>query len=306
MKTDILLDAGTNEAEILEFYLSGQPFGINVQKLKEIVLFDREKLTVLPNEHPCLLGSFHLRDTLINLVDLKQQIGKGISDIDSPERKIVLVCEFSNTQTAFLVDGVNQIHRINWSDLQPLENMVKSQRSWFTGTVRPKSDDVLIIDLERVIEEIFGICSSGAQPDMELSEGPPPDSDPQLLECKIFFAEDSSIIRQTVEKFVRQAGFANLRVFPNGQDCYDAIKALPPDQIPRLLITDIEMPKMDGLTLCRRLKEDPKLSSIKVLVYSSLANEGLQIKCTQVGVDRALSKPQLPELTHHMIQLLQG
>ena len=124
----ILLEAGTNEFEILEYYLHGQSFGINVHKLREIIPYNSSELTRVPESHPSILGTMLLRGSSISLIDLGTHIGKLETGIQAnndetvlaENRPVVLVCEFNDDVVAFLVDGVDQIHRLSWSEVRPM------------------------------------------------------------------------------------------------------------------------------------------------------------------------------------------
>ncbi len=306
-KQDILLESGTNEMEIIEFYLGTQPFGINVHKLKEIITFDQEALTVVPGSGEGMLGTLLLRGKTIPLFDLKSHVTRKKEDSDAGVRQVVLVCEFNDRINGFKVDGVNQIHRVSWEDIQPMASFIDRHRPRFTGSVNIEEREILIVDLEHIVAEF----DSEADLDYEanLHAADMQEKLPHTREkMKLILAEDSALIRNGIKKVLTDSNYKNLEVFVDGQQCYEHIQAIrqrvidgePLGSLLNLLISDIEMPKMDGLTLCKKIKDDPVLRDMKVVMFSSLINEQMAIKCDQVGADGYATKPQIPYLVEMM------
>ena len=312
-KQEILLESGTNEMEIIEFYVGSQPLGINVQKLKEIISFDESVLTVIPDTPAAMLGVLMMRGTTLPLIDLKEHLNQRSNeeppDVNSP---VVLVCEFNHRINGFKVDGVNQIHRVSWSNLQPLAPFIDQYRPRFTGSINIDSREILNLDLEYIVGEY--------DPDSVLrsSEGGEADGLPHDIVSrrgskKILMAEDSSVIRHGIESVLNDVGFTDLEVFVDGQDCYQRILDLKQNadeadkELPtslHMLISDIEMPRMDGLTLCRKVKEGLGYADIPVLLFSSLINPPMEVKCDSVGADGYASKPEIDKLIGMMDHFL--
>lgn len=306
-KQNILLETGTNEMEIIEFYLGTQPFGINVHKLKEIIPFDSEAVTVVPGRGRGMLGTLLLRGSTIPLIDLKSHVAQKEADLDGDVRRVVLVCEFNNRINGFKVDGVNQIHRVSWEDVQPMASFIDQYRPRFTGSVNISGREILIVDLEHIVAEFDPEASLDYEADLHREEML--ETIPHSRErMKLMMAEDSSLIRAGIEKVLRGSNYNDLRVFVDGQDCYDHImeikqRVVDGEQLAdlfNLLITDIEMPKMDGLTLCKKIKDDPVLKGVKVILFSSLINDQMAGKCDLVGADGYATKPQIPYLVEMM------
>ena len=306
-KQDILLETGTNEMEIIEFYLGTQPFGINVQKLKEIIPFDPEAVTVLPGSTDGMLGTLLLRGSTIPLIDLKSHVAQKEVELDDDVRQVVLVCEFNNRINGFKVDGVNQIHRVSWEDVQPMAGFIDQYHPRFTGSVNIGGREILIVDLEHIVAEFDSESCLDYEADLhreQMNEKLPHTRE----RMKLMMAEDSSLIRAGIEKVLRGSNYDDLEVFVDGQDCYNRILEIkqlvidgqPLKELLNLLITDIEMPKMDGLTLCKKIKEDPVLKDVKVILFSSLINAQMTVKCDQVGADGYATKPQIPYLVEMM------
>lgn len=312
-KQEILLESGTNEMEIIEFYVGRQPLGINVQKLKEIISYDESALTVIPDTDSAMLGVLMMRGTTIPLIDLKDHLKqRNVEPVENGQRPVVMVCEFNHRINGFKVDGVNQIHRIRWSDVQPLADFIDQYRPRFTGSVNIDGREILILDLEYIIGEFdpesvltAGEEEKGPEEQLKATE--------QRSRKKILMAEDSSIIRSNLEDILRQRGFLQLEVFVDGDACYQRVLQLRKQaeesggdirELLHLVVSDIEMPKMDGLTLCRKIKEELGYRDIPVLLFSSLINPPMEVKCDSVGADGYASKPELPKLIRIMDQFL--
>ncbi len=311
-KKEILLEAGTNEMEIIEFYLGTQPFGINVQKLKEIIPFDRQAVTSIPGCGEGMLGTLLLRGSTIPLIDLKKHLTHKDTSEESSQRRVVLVCEFNNRTNGFKVDGVNQIHRISWNDVQPMASFIDQFHPRFTGSVNIDGRDILIVDLEHIVTEFDSEANMDYE--VQLHQDSMKEKLPHTREkMKLMMAEDSSLIRAGIEKVLRGAGYTSLEVFSDGQECHDRLVEIKQEVVNgakltdklQLLITDIEMPKMDGLTLCKRVKNDSALKDLKVILFSSLINEQMSYKCDMVGADGYATKPQIPYLVEMIDKLLE-
>ena len=310
-KQDILLETGTNEMEIIEFYLGTQPFGINVHKLKEIITFDQDALTVIPGSGDGMLGTLLLRGTTIPLIDLKSHIAQKEDDIEGDVRRVVLVCEFNDRINGFKVDGVNQIHRVSWEDVQPMASFIDQYRPRFTGSVNIEGREILIVDLEHIVAEFDSEADLDYEANLHSEEMV--EKLPHTRErMKLMLAEDSALIRDGIKRVLNGSNYTNLEVFVDGQQCYDHILAIREkvaagedlDDLLNLLISDIEMPQMDGLTLCKKIKDDPLLRDMKVIMFSSLINEQMAVKCDQVGADGYATKPQIPYLVEMMDKFL--
>ena len=313
VKQEILLESGTNEMEIIEFYLGGQSFGINVQKLKEIIPFDEKQLTTIPDSAASMLGTLLLRGSTLPLIDLKRHLGQRVvEELQEDTRQVVMVCEFNNRTNGFKVDGVNQIHRVNWSEVKPMAQFIDQYRPRFTGSINIDSREILIVDLEHIVAEFDPEAAldydSGLEEPVAFETSASHRSDMRLL-----LAEDSSLIRAGIERVLRGAGYNNLHTFVDGEDCYNEILRLKEEVLAsgegirsrlNLLITDIEMPKMDGLTLCKKVKEDPILKEVIVVLFSSLINEQMAAKCDSVGADGYATKPEIPKLVEMMDRFL--
>jgi two-component system chemotaxis response regulator CheV len=311
---EILLESGTNEMEILEFYLGEQSFGINVQKLREIIQYEPEKTTTLPESKPSVMGTYLVRGQSITLIDLNKHLNPKQPNSEGPERPIVLVCQFNGKVTGFMVDDVNQIHRISWEDVRPMAPFIDKFRPRFTGSINVGSKETLIVDLEHILTELDPELSkvfteTKAKKQDTSAEGLSKTERRQKI--RLMMAEDSAIIRTGIQRVLINSGYTQLTTFIDGHECYQALKKIHEQvaseeeflQQLHILITDIEMPKMDGLTLCRKVREELGLKNLKVIMFSSLITEQMAAKCTSVGANGSISKPQIPELVEMVDQL---
>ena len=310
-RQQVLTESGTNEVEIIEFYLGDQSFGINVSKVREIVSYDPGKVTGIPEAHFSVMGMLLLRDTTIPLVDLKKHMAIQ-STIVQDSRPVVLVCEFNKIVNAFLVDGVHQIHRCSWNDISPLSPFLSYYKPGITSSITIGGVNILMVDLEHIMVDIYPETKLVySEKDVENHTLDIAKRHHEREETHILFAEDSPIVRASVKKVTDQAGYNNLLIFDNGLDAYQEIASLaekakregkPIGEYITALLTDIEMPKMDGLTLCRKVKEDLRLTNLPVIIFSSLINDQMINKCRSVGADGWAGKLQVEELIHVLDQ----
>nr|MBF0222709.1 chemotaxis protein CheV [Desulfobulbaceae bacterium] len=303
MADTILLESGTNEVELLEFFLEDESFGINVAKVSQIVPFDRENLTAIPTDDKAILGTLLWHKRTIPLIDLSTALNKRPSTA-TEVRKIVLVTEFNGVINGFLTDGVNRIFRVSWDKISPISSFLGKYSSTVTGSIKVDDREILLIDFEFVVAELFpdtkmgyhslGISNTGSTTSRETKN--------------IVFAEDSPFIRSTIIKLLNKSGYTKINSFENGQEAFnffeESVKSgnNSPDTRVDLVISDIEMPKMDGLTLCRSIKREMGLETIPVIIFSSLVNDQMIHKCKEVGADGYTTKPQVNEL----LQLMDG
>ncbi|WP_319471557.1 chemotaxis protein [uncultured Pseudodesulfovibrio sp.] len=311
METNILLESGTNELEIVEFYLDEDRvdadyrgyFGINVAKVLEII--QMPELTDMPEaSHPAVLGAFNLRDEIIPLVDLAGWLGKNRKENEVPK---VIVTEFNRTKSAFLVSGVTRIHRINWSEVEAPTGYVSSLTvNSITGVIKFSNRIVFVLDMEKICRDL--------NPD-EVPVQEPPEAIKQEIkqrEVKALVADDSTMARKMITGVLTKAGI-NVHSVDNGEQAWIQLKKLrqlsleqdrPINDFIDVIISDIEMPIMDGHTLTRHIKEDPVLKSIPVVLCSSIITETLHHKGIAVGADDQVSKAELNELVPRAFKLV--
>lgn len=313
MSHNILLDSGTNEVELLEFLLGDQSFGINVAKVRQLVPFDPGALTAIPqSDEAGILGMYLWRGTTLPLIDISGVLKRPAGE--APARPIVLVTNFNDVTNGFLVDGVNRVHRLKWSQIDPASEFLQNFSAHITGSVHIEDKEILLIDFEYLVAEIFPETKLESQFIEKQGKAPAGSTSPLAREeAKIIYAEDSNLIRRSALKVLREAGYLQVQSFVNGREAFDHIKSLV-DTIKKkggslsdhvhLVVTDIEMPQMDGLTLCRRIKEDLGLKELPVIVFSSLVDIQMAEKCREVGAYDFATKPQVNKIVEIMDTLI--
>ncbi len=301
--TDILLESGTNEVEFLEFTLNGQNYGLNVAKVCQMVRYAPKMLTRVPLCHPYVLGGVNWMNKNVPLIDLRVAFGMAPA-CSEPKNGILLVVEINNQASAVVIDGVNRIHRLSWTELEPLSPALGEFDVPFIGSVTVEGHDVLLLDLEKILTEINPPTDYDEVLEHANQQKQPDDLPQDSNAFKIMIAEDSYTIRQILIGRLKKEGFHHIEDFDSGQGVLNRLdeinlkvkneKAQVSDFV-NLIISDIEMPRCDGLTLCRKIKGQMHLN-LPVILCSSLVNEALARKCQAVGADDYVTKRQAPQL----------
>ena len=292
-----LLESGTNEIEIMEFTIDGSLYGINVAKVREIIMSAPVK--IMPHAHPAVEGIFKPRDVVITVVDLPKYLSV---DKEKGSKDLFIITNFNKMYIAFRVHTVVGISRISWTDIhKPDKTVSGGSEGVATGIAQCGNDLVTILDFERIVAEIAP--ETTIQMDEIEQMGPRARSDEP-----IWIAEDSILLSKMIEDCLHKAGYVNLRMFPNGQELWEALNALPKerrlfDQV-ALVITDIEMPQMDGHRLTKLIKDSPRFNPIPLIIFSSLISEEMRIKGRQLGANEQMSKPEIGHLVDVMDHLL--
>lgn len=298
-KHGILLESGTNEIEVMKFTIGGNLFGINVAKVKEIMISAPVK--PMPHAHPSVEGIFKPRDMVITVVDLPKYLG---AESPKGEKDIFIITNFNKMFIAFRVHTVDRISRISWTDIQKPDKAVSGgAESVATGIAQCDGELVTILDFERIVAEIAPETSIQIS---EVEQMGPRDKN----ERPIWVAEDSALLSKMIENALRKANYVNLRMFPNGQEMWDALSALPDsDNLSgdvALIITDIEMPQMDGHRLTKLVKENgSRFKEVPLIIFSSLISEEMRLKGKDLGADEQLTKPEIGHLVGVMDHLLE-
>ncbi len=296
MDTKILLENGTNELEILEFTLAGNSYGINVAKIREIIPY--QTVTPVPNSHPSIEGIFMPRDVMITAIDLMNCLGRG----ESENRGLFIITNFNKLDIAFHVENVLGIHRVSWRDIiKPDATISATDDSVATGIIKRDDKLIIILDFEKIVTDI------NPETGLKVSEinelGPRTRSTVPIL-----IAEDSPLLNKLIVDSLKNAGYENLIHTENGQQAYNVIVQCKEDGTlkdhVRVLITDIEMPEMDGHRLTKLVKEDDATADIPVVIFSSLVNDDMRRKGEALGADAQLSKPEIGNLVRIIDQLV--
>ncbi len=296
MDTKILLENGTNELEVLEFKLDGNAYGINVAKIKEIINY--EEVTPVPNAHPSIEGIFMPRDTMITAIDLRNCLQRG----ESKPGGLFIVTNFNKLDIAFHVDSVIGIHRVSWGDIiKPGSTVSTSEDGVSTGIIKFEDRLIIILDFEKIVTDINPETGLKVADIEELGVR-------HRIDVPILIAEDSPLLNKLIVDSLHKAGYANLIHTENGQQAYDVIQECKKEGTLKdhvqCIITDIEMPIMDGHRLTKLVKSDDETKDIPVVIFSSLVNEEMKRKGEALGANAQLSKPEIGNLVRVVDKLV--
>lgn len=298
-KQNILLESGTNEVELLTFIMEDQAFGINVAKVQSIIKNHNIVISDMPGSHHAMIGMMLYRDKTIPLIDLATILDMTASENEDKHK--IIVTEFNQSVNSFRVDGVNRIFRVNWNDFVPIDTLLVDSCSSVTGSVTINDTEVMILDMEKILEEIFPSLVLEEITDETLEKA----ESHKREDVRVVFAEDSKSIRTSVIRVLNNAGYNQITPFASGLPAYQYLMEIieqggGKENLPDIIISDIEMPQMDGLTFCRKIKEHQELGKIPVIMFSSLINAQMIEKCKSVKADSYVTKPQ----TNKLVELL--
>ena len=284
----ILLESGTNEFEIIEFSVGGVYYGLNVAKVREVI--NAVPVTFIARSHPNLDGVFTLRSRVMPLVNLARALNAPPTSDDFK----IIVCEINNFHVGFKVDAVYRIHRISWTQMEPAPHIAGSDL--VVGIVKMAERMIILLDFEKILADV--------NPEMNKNMTAVPTSTPDLMKIRqqktILIAEDSRMLRDLLLGTLHTAGY-NTVSNENGQEAWDKLEAMVEGDAPvtdtiQMIITDIEMPQMDGHHLTKRIKSHPRLKELPVVIFSSLINEEMRLKGEALGAYAQVTKPEIEQL----------
>lgn len=310
-KQAILLESGTNELEIIEFQLRKQRpdgsekishYGINVAKVREVIRVP--ETTDYPNPQPHLVGVFSLRDSLIPLVDLGGWL--GVKTLGAFETKNVIVTDFNRMSNGFLVDGVSRIHRISWEEVESPSSFLESgEQDCVVAVVRREKRLIMILDFEKIISDI--------NPELSMEKYNVKEDRKVIIDDRmtakrqantLLVVDDSAFIRKLIETTLRTAGY-NVLAAKDGADAYEILQEfelvaeeenLPVSDLVSMIISDVEMPRMDGLHLVKRLRDGKAYRTTPILMFSSIMSEENRRKALALGANDTMTKPEIGKL----------
>ena len=293
--TDSKSSDETSVLQLMEFTMAGSSFGINVAKVTEIMR--RCPITPMTKSHPNIEGIFKPREKIITVIDLPGYM--ELEKSENSEQDMLMLTNFDNVNAAFLVHSVEAMHQIKWSDVErPSPIVYGGKDSVITGTTKIDNRMITIIDFEKVLFDI------NPETGLQLSEVRVM-GDRVRSEKPIVCVEDSVFLKRMILEALEIAGYTNVSPFDNGQDAWDYLQGVrkecltnitPVEKKVAIIITDIEMPRMDGHHLTQLVKSDEVLKKIPILVFSSLIDEAQKLQGEKFGVDAHLSKPQIGNL----------
>lgn len=298
MESNILLETGTGELEIIQFVVNNKVYAINVIKVKEVIEGKDLSLTKLPDSNPAIDGLILSRGEIITLIDLPYILDK--KHINKKDFKII-VCEFNKIKVAFKIDNVVGVHRIGWEKIMKPEDL--TENSLVIGNIIIDEKITLLLDFEKIVTDISP--STGINPNrMEKVDYK------DRSNVKVVLADDSALIRRLLKETLTKAGFKNLTFFDDGKQTLNYLETLADKKKEnfkedvQILITDIEMPQMDGHTLTRKVKENAILKELPVIIFSSLITDELKHKGKTVKADAQISKPEVGRLVSIIDELI--
>lgn len=311
-KSSILLEVGTNELEVITFYLEWldpdtrklhkNTYGINAAKVRELVAYP-EEITRVANSVSCVRGVFLLRNHTIPLIDLCDWFGYQTEEQKSGERKwVVIVADLNGKAFGFITHGVDKVYRISWSQITPPPHLIASSQS-ITGICQVDNLIIQMVDFERLV----GTIDPSMVVKSHLRE-----EDVQEIEDKydksVLVVDDSRVVLMQLTKTLQSSGFKVIPK-PDGQAAFEFLEDLrgkgEVDKKILAIISDIEMPRMDGHHLCMRVKKDPAYRKIPLILFSSMINDALRRKGEAVGADDQVTKPELDNLIARMQECIE-
>lgn len=296
-KQGILLESGTGEVEILHFTVAGVHYAINVVKVKELLQI--ENIAKIPNSHPAVSGISLIRGEMISIVDLLYVLENQKNP--NVKNSMTLVCEFNKIKVGFAIETVLGINRIGWNAINKPDDLTSN--SLIIGNINLNNQIIMLLDFEKIVMDInpnTGINLDRIK-EIEVKD---------RSKIKVALADDSPMIRKVLLDTLTKAGFMNLKFFDDGMQALEYLSMLADKKGDAftndidLLITDIEMPQLDGHALTRRIKEHKVLRKLPIIIFSSLITDDLLHKGEAVGADAQMSKPEIENLVKLIDQLL--
>lgn len=298
-KQEILLESGTNELEVIVFAIGEGTFGINVIKVREII--NPLPIVQIPNSHPCIEGIIRLRDEVLPVIDLAKAL--NLPSSENPEKDKYIVAELNQIKVVFHVHSVSRIYRISWEQIEKPTKLTEGLTSSTIGVVKMEDQMVLLLDYEKIVVDIAP--SSGIHLEqLKFSEKK------DRSHKKLISTEDSPVLRRLIQDTLHEAGYEDVMFFDDGQAAWDYLENLRDTYGEHLtehvhaVITDIEMPRMDGHHLTKKIKDDEYLKQLPVIIFSSLVTDDLYHKGLAVGCDAQISKPDIVKLIETIDELI--
>lgn len=295
----VLLEVGTNELEILVFFLEGNPYGINIAKVREILIAGRPRQ--LPRADPLLEGMLLLRKRALPLLQLRRCLGLPPYPpevLENPQNTRVIVAEFGQREVAFRVDGVDQICRATWEQIEPLPALPDLARTAIGAVTRFPDRLVLMPDFEAIVK-LFKDEGEAAAPAGKQNAGDP-GLDLDRAGKHLVLVEDSRVAQMRARAALEARGYVDLRLFDNGKDAWDWLLTQTSlfDERPEIdiLITDFEMPQIDGFHLTRLVRTHPTFRTLPVVLFSSLLRDDDRRRADAVGATAQVGKPEVTRL----------
>jgi len=275
---------GQNRLELLLFRLGGkQVYGINVFKVREVL--QCPELTELPHRNPVVRGVAHIRGMTISVIDLSMAVhGPSLGDV---KNCFVVIAEYNRKVQGFLVRSVERIVNMNWGDIHPPPKG-SGKSSYLTAVTNINGELVEIIDVEKILAEITPTNETVNQDIIEENTGK------NVQDKVVLIADDSSVARGQIKRTVEQLGYKT-KLCKDGQEALNYLESIVADGTSvddeiMLLISDIEMPEMDGYTLTAEIRDHDKLKHMWVILHTSLSGVFNEAMVQKVGANDFIPK----------------
>lgn len=289
-KKEILLESGTNELEVVVFKVGDGLFAVNVAKVETILM--SMPIVEVPNAHANVKGLINYRGRVLSVIDLTKALNK--QDLKPADQKLMILTHINRNHFVIEVDEVIGIQRLSWNQIEAPSNMLvgEDKNMSITGIIKMENDDIiLVLDLESILAE--------TNTDLALKEGKLTSG---LDGKRIVIAEDSAFLVKIIKKTFDNTG-AIVELFNNGKEAWDYLRKIEnPDDV-HCVVTDIEMPVMDGLSLTKKIKDDKTLASIPVILFSSIVSDSLKHQGISVGADDQITKPEIDGLVKKVMRI---
>lgn len=287
------------QLEVMEFEVGKNTYGINIAKVREVIQY--EMPTSSPDQHPCIEGIYMLRGEAVPIINLSKRL--GTEDTSNPDRDLNIITTFNNLKVGLHVHRINGIKKLTWKDIEkPDETISRYDGCITTGIIKQSDKIVVLLDFEKIVADINPVTT------IQLSDVKKNENAETHIDRPIMIVDDSPMLNKLIQKALKKAGCSNIISKDNGQEAWDTLsqwkEAGNIKEKISVIITDIEMPAMDGLTLCRKIKDDHILSGIPVILFSSIIDESMKAKGELAGADQMLSKPEIGELVNLLDKLL--
>ncbi len=290
------MEVQNNEWQVVVFFLGGQAFAISVDKTREILRWPGSR--PIPESHPAMIGITSVRGEVMPLLDLRAYL--GITPKVPLESSKVIIAEFNESKLGFVVDAVERIYGISAAELDSTLTSAVLGKS-ILYVIKRNESNVLIPDYEAIIQAAAPSLDRSLSIDLKkVAELAAPLGD--LDRYRILVAEDSPLIRTQISDVLTQGGFHNVTLVADGKEAWERL-AMKNERYD-LLVTDVEMPRLDGVALTKQVKEHPELKRMPVVVFSSIMVQDVRLKITGTGADAHVTKPELPRMVEKVCRLL--
>lgn len=281
MAQGILLQSGTNEMELLVFRVGDTAYGVNVAKVRELI--QRVPTVSIPHAPTAVEGSFKLREGVLSLINLGTYLN---TPLDTRTEGLIIIIELNETRCGILVDAVEMIHRLRWEQVEPPSPFLTQFGAPVTAVAKVGDRVVQILDFETILSELLGVQSV----DLESVKAAPSTSPRQ--NAVVMVADDSPTVRQTVDALLRKMGVGEIILCVDGEDAWQKLQArkeqgLKPVDV---LLSDVEMPRVDGLHLTVRIRHDANFADLRVILFSSIVSDETVHKSKSVGATAQVAK----------------